>query len=102
VIFQGRSEKEIMLASEELRRTRSCHSQQVHVTATKLAMFLESVEAHEALLQQRLADTESVSMRGSHPNLAANKSRQDHPGILALSAKSRTAASRKSELYEEL
>ena len=102
VIFQGRSEKEIMLASEELRRTRSCHSQQFHVTATKLAMFLESVEAHEALLQQRLADAESVSVRGSHAGLAPNEPRQAHPSILALSAKSRTAPNRKSELYEEL
>lgn len=59
VLFQGRSEKEIMLASHELRRIRQCHSHEFKVTAAKLAEFLESVEAEEALLEQRLSDHES-------------------------------------------
>jgi transposase InsO family protein len=59
VIFHGRSEREIMLASQELRRTQQCHSQQFKVTATRLAEFLESVEAEETLLKQRLSDYES-------------------------------------------
>jgi hypothetical protein len=62
-VFHGRSEKEVMLASEELRRMRQCHSQQLSITATKLANFLESVEAQEALLLQRLTDAESRRLR---------------------------------------
>jgi putative transposase len=50
-VFRGRSEKEIMLASQELRRIRQRHSQQFTVTAAKLAEFLESVEAEEVLLK---------------------------------------------------
>ena len=63
VVFQGRSEKEIMLASEELRRMRQCHSEQLSITAMRLANFLESVEAQELLLQQRLTDAESRRLR---------------------------------------
>ncbi len=69
VVFQGRSEKEVMLASEELRRVRQCHSEQHSITATRLANFLESVEAQEVLLQQRLTDSESrrLATPGSGP-----------------------------------
>lgn len=55
-VFRGRSEKEIRLASQELRRIRQCHAQQFTVTAAKLAEFLGSVEAQEVLLKQRLID----------------------------------------------
>ena len=71
VTFHGRSEREVMLASQELRRAQQCHSRQFHVTATKLARFLESVEAEEALLQQRLSDVESGRLRRSVPVLSA-------------------------------
>ena len=66
MIFNGRSEKEIMLASQELRRIRQGHSKEFKVTAAKLAEFLESVEAEEALLEQRLRDTESRHLRTAH------------------------------------
>jgi putative transposase len=55
-VFRGRSEKEIKVASQELRRIRQCHAQQFTVTAAKLAEFLGSVEAQEVLLKQRLID----------------------------------------------
>lgn len=55
-VFRGRSEKEIRLASQELRRIRQCHAQQFTVTAAKLAEFLGSIEAQEVLLKQRLID----------------------------------------------
>ena len=64
-VFRGRSEKEIMLASQELRRVRQCHSQQFKVTASKLAEFLESVEAEEVLLTQRLTDAAQTLGPGS-------------------------------------
>lgn len=56
VTFRGRSEREIMIATAELRRRHLLHSRQFNFTATKLARFLESIEAEEVLLQQRLAD----------------------------------------------
>lgn len=54
--FAGRSEREIQLASAELRRRNQRHAQQLTITARKLADFLASVEAEEALLEQRLRD----------------------------------------------
>ena len=62
-VFRGRSEKEIRLASQELRRIRQCHAQQLSITATSFANFLESVEAQEAALLQRLTYAESRRLR---------------------------------------
>jgi hypothetical protein len=47
-----------MIATKELRALKNSHSQQFTVTAKKLADFLESVEAEEAMLMQRLRDAE--------------------------------------------
>jgi hypothetical protein len=54
--FRDRSEREIMVATQEMLRRHTLHSRQFNFTATKLAHFLESAEAEEALLHQRLAD----------------------------------------------
>ena len=61
--FKGRSEREIMLATTELHRRRRNHSSSFHITAQRLAEFLESVEAEEVLLTQRLRDRESLTIR---------------------------------------
>lgn len=102
VVFHGRSEKEVMLASEELRRTRCCHSQQFHVTATKLATFLESVEAHEALLNQRSADAESLSLRGANADRPENETGEASTGKLSVPAGSPTGGHRVTEMYGAL
>ena len=57
-VFHGRSEKELMIATKELRALKASHSQQFSVTAKKLADFLESIEAEEVMLMQRLRDAE--------------------------------------------
>lgn len=63
-VLQGRSEKEIMLASKELRRRNVLHSRErFTLTARKLADFLDSAEAEEKCLLQRLRDRESASLR---------------------------------------
>lgn len=54
--FAGRSEREILLASAELRRRHQRHGQRLPITARKLADFLASLEAEEVLLEQRLGD----------------------------------------------
>lgn len=54
--FRDRSERELMIAANELRRRQTRHSQQFNITATKLAHFLESIESEEVLLRQRLLD----------------------------------------------
>jgi transposase InsO family protein len=55
-IFHQCSERELLLASAELRRRQGQHAAHFTLTATQLAQFLASVEAEEVLLRQRLAD----------------------------------------------
>jgi putative transposase len=60
--FAGRTEREIQLASAELRRRQQRHGQQLPLTARKLADFLASLEAEEVLLEQRLRDAEASAV----------------------------------------
>ena len=73
--LQDRSEKELILASNEVRRQRQLHSQErFTVTARKLADFLESAEAEEKCLVQRLRDCESRSVRYNGPTAISGTS----------------------------
>jgi hypothetical protein len=63
VSLHGHSEREVHLASEELRKRRRNHSGQLAVTASALADFLKSVEQEEAILIQRLSDLEARSLQ---------------------------------------
>jgi hypothetical protein len=60
--FAERSEREIQLATAELRKRNQLHGQQFTITARKLADFLTSLEAEELLLEQRLRDAEAREM----------------------------------------
>jgi putative transposase len=57
--FKGRTEREVLLASEELRKRHRRHGQQFTLTAAKLSEFITSVEAEEALLGQHRHDEEA-------------------------------------------
>jgi hypothetical protein len=52
-----------MLATMELHGRRRSHAASFNVTARHLAEFLESVEAEEVLLTQRLRGRESLGIR---------------------------------------
>jgi hypothetical protein len=65
-VFHGRSEKEMMLATQEMRKLSQGHSGEFTVTSRKLAEFLESVQAEELLLEQRLTDAETQDGKVSH------------------------------------
>jgi putative transposase len=56
--FRSRSEKEMKLASAELRKRNQNHQSQSPISAKKLATFLTSAEGQEALLEQRSRDIE--------------------------------------------
>lgn len=90
-VFQGRSEREVMVASKELRRRHQCHSGQLKITARKLADLLQSIEADEVLLAQRLRDRESRILRlgmaqttagpqGENDDQVEKKSAEQEPG----------------------
>jgi len=57
--LRGHTEREIQIASAELRKSRQNHGQGISVTAKRLADFLASAEAHEAVLAQRQHDLET-------------------------------------------
>jgi putative transposase len=58
-IFRGRTEREMMLASSELRKRQSRSVGISKASAKQLAMFIASLESQEALLGQRLRDIET-------------------------------------------
>ncbi len=60
--FAGRSEREVQLASAELRRRQQRHGQRLPITARLLADFLASLEAEEVVLEQRLRDAEAAGV----------------------------------------
>src|SRR6266516_1648075 len=57
--LQGHTEKEMLLASKEIRRQHQLHTANAAVTARRLADFLAQASAHEAVRQQRLRDLEA-------------------------------------------
>ena len=85
--LRGHSEREVALASTELRRRHQCHSHGFEITAKKLAEFLASVDSEEALLLQRQRDRESRNIRDrgsskatadAHESSAALQSPAEH------------------------
>ena len=73
LIFQGRSEKEILLASHELRRRNQVCAGGKATTARKLADFLQTVESEELLLEQRMRDREGQSARRASLTVAPDR-----------------------------
>jgi putative transposase len=99
-VFQGRSEKEILLASSELRRRRRICTGGKGATARNLADFLQSVESEEALLDQRMRDREAQSAR--HIRLATPDSGgQEQQAAPTMQADPCPATPTSYELYGE-
>lgn len=71
--FQGRSEKEIQLATAKLNQTKRNHAKNYKIRAKQLGQFLSSAEGEEVLLQQRLQDEQVQEVfrviDGGLPNL---------------------------------
>jgi putative transposase len=78
--FAGRSERELLQASAELRRRHQRHRQRLALTARQLADFLASVEAEEVLLEQRLRDAELKAVLGMSERGRDEVSRAETPG----------------------
>jgi len=61
--FQGRTEREIAIATAILRQSKRLDQQQIDVNAKTLAAFLSSVEGQEVLLEQQLKDNAAQQVR---------------------------------------
>ncbi len=108
-VFHGRSEKELMIATKELRALKASHSQQFSVSAKKLADFLESVEAEEVMLVQRLRDAEGRKVVEKINNVAVSAGAEEIAVLGSANERVDTAAEESSsedeantlEIYEE-
>jgi putative transposase len=68
--LRGHTERELQIASSELRKRYQNHAGEAAVTAKRLADLLAEAEAHELVLMQRLRDMEArdvfAQMGGHH------------------------------------
>lgn len=106
-VFHGRSEKELMIATKELRALKSSHSRQFTISAKKLSDFLESVEAEEVMLMQRLRDAEGRKVF-EKINCDVPAAEADYPPVRSAETSGDTATDESSsekeaelEIYEE-
>ncbi|MCK8488275.1 Mu transposase C-terminal domain-containing protein [Paenibacillus sp. MBLB2552] len=83
-VFVDRTEKEVQQALEELKRRMRLRGEEVYISASKLANFLKSVEAEEALLLQRLRDSE---MRSSFTVIEGGKASESINNYAAIKNK---------------
>jgi putative transposase len=68
-ILRGHTEKEMMLATQELRKQRRQHARQRGLSAKAIGDFLQSLEAQEVLLTQRLRDHQAGPTRPESEHL---------------------------------
>jgi putative transposase len=102
-IFHGRSERELMLATQELRRRQRQHARERSFSARTLGDFLQSVEAQEILLTQRLRDRQSGTTRHESEQVIAQRLPTDNQTPLRpflLAAPSQIDALGPTEEYE--
>ena len=67
LIFQGRSQKELLIASKELHAQNRDRGPQFQVTSGKLAQAFQSIQLQESLLLQRLRTRETQALRERTP-----------------------------------
>jgi transposase InsO family protein len=78
-VFQGRSQKELLVASKELRAQNRDRSPQYQITASKLAQAFQSVNLQESLLVQRLRARESQAVRQQTPHVDPTEGQASEP-----------------------
>jgi len=110
--LRGKSERELMLATAELRRRTHHHAGQFTVTAKKLADFLASAEGEHVLRMQRTKDREANSIVTAiqagrselRCNTAVDSEIPTGDGVavrLAVEATTKTLSANELTMYEE-
>ena len=103
-VLQGRTEREVMLASAELRKRRQNSYKDLEITAKRLADFLVSTDSEEALAVQRMRDSEARqvlrAIGGSYPASRSPREPQDVPSQDTTEVKSKPIESACNELAE--
>ncbi len=102
-IFQGHSEPELMLATQELRKRHREHARHRGLSAAAIGDFLQSVEAQEILLAQRLRDYQARAFRCDYEQPVDQQSPTDSRLTVQSSCASspfQTAVVERAEEYE--
>lgn len=79
-VFNGRTEKEIQLASEEIKKRKRVEGKNTDISDKELANFISDLEKHEILLKQRLKSIDNQTilrvidggLPSSHPEYQNN------------------------------
>jgi len=74
--FHNCSEREVKLASLELRRSRQKNAQGITISAKEKAAYLESAQSKEVLLLQRLPD---LARQDVHEIIEGKRTEHNHP-----------------------
>jgi hypothetical protein len=99
--LRGHSERELGLATEELKRVHQDHSREYAISGRRLADFLTSVEAEEVLMKQRLCDSERMGIRSALPASEPAATVDDSAGDHGAGAVSSLEPSEAVEVYGE-
>jgi transposase InsO family protein len=99
-ILQGHSERELMLATQELRKRQRQHARQRSLSAKTIGDFLQSVEAQEILLTQQLRDRQARATRRESEQVQPPATSQIPLRPFLVAAPSQSAAVEPTEEYE--
>jgi transposase InsO family protein len=102
-LLHGHTERELMLATQELRKRQSQHAQQRGLSAKTIGDFLQSLEAQQILLTQRLRDHQARETRCESEQVVAQHSpsgSQVHFCPSCAAVPSQSAALEAAEEYE--
>lgn len=102
-IFQGRSEREIQLATQELRQQYKQYSQRFTITAKALADFLEGAQTTESILLQRLKDGEAKDILSTISSIGEDESSSTQNTLAVVSDTEEQSKHKPEEIkpYEE-
>jgi putative transposase len=103
--FKGHSERELLLATAELRKRQQNHSKEVSITGKRLAEFLAEACAQEVLLTQRLQDVEAQDVFAQMGGVQGNEPREkrlEEQAAPALSSPEQGQGEEKEDVYAGL
>ena len=103
--FKGHSERELLLATAELRKRQQNHAKETSITGKRLAEFLASAEAHEVVLTQRLQDAEAQDVFAQMGGVQDHEPREkplDEQASAVISPPEQTQGEEEADVYAGL
>ena len=101
-IFSGHSEKELRLATQEIKRLAKLSRTSTSISAKRLADFISHVQEHEALLLQRLRDLEAHQVLNALSPKPEQSTSPKMPERMSSSSSSVTETSQREEYLPPL